>query len=141
MSLSGLSDQSRTPSPDDVSAVLGPSVDRWYRLIEAIGENHPPVDQVWNYGGATIGWTLRLKRNDRVIVYLIPQHGVFLAGLVLGERAIQNAESLQIPDHVRALLDAAPRYAEGRGFRVPVHSDDDLTAVVQLAAAKMATTR
>lgn len=138
MSLSGLTDSSQVPELEDIESLLGPSIEQWDRLLLLVSQMHSPVSQVWNFGGAKHGWILRLKRKERVILYLIPQVGGFLVGLVLGERACLAAESLPLPKSVRTLLDEAPRYAEGRGFRVPVKSDEDVEAVVQLAAAKMA---
>ena len=58
-------------------------------------------------------------------------------GTLLGERAYQVARALDVPPSVREIFDAAPRYAEGRGFRVPAASDEDMRAIVQLVAAKM----
>lgn len=137
MSLSGLTDASHEPMPAEVSGLLGEAASRWERLIAGIAEKHAPVSEVWNHGGPKTGWTLRLKRKDRIIAYLIPQHGNFLVGLVLGERAHAAAGSLALPTTVRALIEAAPRYAEGRGFRVPVTTDEDAAAVLALVAEKM----
>lgn len=137
MSLSGLADLSREPQAHDLAALLGPVAELWATLIAAIAETHSPAAEVWNFSGAKTGWTLRLKRKERVILYLIPQAGSFLVGLVLGERAYQVVRALDVPPSVREIFDAAPRYAEGRGFRVPVASDEDMRAIVQLVAAKM----
>lgn len=57
---------------------------------------------------------------------------------VLGEKAAQAAHEMDLPDSVLPLIDAAPRYAEGRGIRLPVVTGDDLAAVRALAALKMA---
>jgi hypothetical protein len=136
--LSGLDDASREPRPDEVRSLLGGSFELWARLIAEVSANHPPVTEQWNFGGAKIGWTLRLKRQDRIILYLIPQAGGFLVGVVLGERAWERAQSVRLPESVRRLAEEAPRRAEGRGFRVPVTSDEDVEALVGLVAAKMA---
>jgi hypothetical protein len=39
---------------------------------------------------------------------------------------------------VLALVDAAPRYAEGRGIRLSVTRVEDLAAIQELVAVKMA---
>ncbi|MBK9305378.1 MAG: DUF3788 family protein [bacterium] len=72
------------------------------------------------------------------MLYMTPQAGAFQLGLVLGEKAAQAAHEMDLPDSVLPLIDAAPRYAEGRGIRLPVVTGDDLAAVRALAALKMA---
>jgi hypothetical protein len=39
---------------------------------------------------------------------------------------------------VLAVIDGAPKYAEGRGVRIPVRSKRDLEGVERLAAIKVA---
>lgn len=138
MSLSGLSDAARTPASDDLAALLGLSLEYWQRLIERVAREHAPLREVWHFGGAKSGWILRLKRHERVVLYMIPQPGGFLVAMVLGERAFETASALELPDTVLELMRAAPRHVEGRGFRLPVRGDEDVDAVVRLAAAKMA---
>ena len=59
-------------------------------------------------------------------------------GIVVGEKAAAAARQRGARKRVLALIDAAPRYAEGRGVRVPVTSREALRAVEELAALKMA---
>jgi len=138
MALSGLVDASHEPAAVELEALLGASAQMWGEIVSAIAGNHAPVTQSWNFGGAKYGWTLRLKRKERIILYMIPQVGGFLVGLVLGERAVEKARDSRLPESVRVLIDEAPRYAEGRGFRMPVQSAEDVLAVVRLAGIKMA---
>jgi len=138
VSLSGFDDPSRTPEPEDLASLLGSSGDHWGRLIELVSQAHEPVSEVWNFGGAKHGWILRLKRRDRVVLYMIPQPGEFLVVVVLGERAVEATRSMYLPESVRKLVDEAHRYAEGRSVRVPICGEEDILAVMQLTAAKMA---
>jgi hypothetical protein len=137
LALSALEDATREPLASDVAGVLGASADLWWDLVARIHESHAPVEERWHFSGAKFGWNLRLVRKDRVIMYLSPQCGGFLVGLVLGEKAVEAARHLELPVHVTALMEAAPRYSEGRGFRVPVESTEDVHAVVALAGVKM----
>ena len=61
----------------------------------------------------------------------------FLVGVVLGEKAAKAAPASGLPAAVFQLIEEAPRYAEGRGFRLPVAAREDLAAAQQLAALKM----
>lgn len=138
MSLSGFDDPSRTPEPEDLASLLGSSVDHWRRLLELVSQAHEPVSEIWNFGGAKHGWILRLKRRDRVVLYMIPQPGEFVVVVVLGERAVEATRSMHLTEAVRSLVDEAHRYAEGRSVRVPICGAEDILAVTQLTAAKMA---
>jgi len=82
-------------------------------------------------------WSLRLRRTARVSLYLIPQTEHFLVGVVLGEKAVRAAPDSDLSAAVLELIDKAPRYAEGRGFRLPVATRDDLAAAERLAGLKM----
>ena len=47
--------------------------------------------QARRFGGftsANTGWGLRLKRNDRVILYMTPREDHFLVSFALGEKAV-----------------------------------------------------
>ena len=138
VALSAFDDKSRPPAPGELAAVLGRALGTWDDLIAHVEATYPPIIQQWNFAGAKFGWSLRLKCKDRVVLYMTPQAGAFLLGLVLGEKAAQAAREMDLPDSVLPLIDAAPRYAEGRGIRLPVVTGDDLAAVRALAALKMA---
>ena len=97
-----------------------------------------PYSQEWGYTSRTTGWGLRLKRGSRIIIYLVPRDGHFLASFALGERAASAAHASGLPDRVLTLIDNARRYAEGRAVRVEVRDANDVDAVRQLAAIKIA---
>lgn len=136
MALSAFDDPARSPAPAAVGRCLGEVAPLWAELVAHVAGTCPPVDEVWNFAGAKFGWSLRLKRADRILVYLTPQDGRFLVGLVLGEKAVAEAAKKGFPPDVLALLDAAPRYAEGRGIRLTIAPGDDLETVRQLVELK-----
>jgi hypothetical protein len=69
---------------------------------------------------------------------MTPCDGFFLASFVLGERAVQAAHAQGLPTVLLAQIDAAKKYAEGRGVRVEVRTQADLRGLVELAAIKAA---
>lgn len=141
MALSALDDTSREPSEADLRKALGVSRKRRAQLIQAVADRVGPVDEQWHAAGATYGWSMRLRQQDRTLLYLIPQAGSFLAGIVLGEKAVTAAHAQKLPAAILAAVDAAPRYAEGRGLRLPVKSAADVRAFATLVQLKMATGR
>jgi hypothetical protein len=137
MSLSVFEAKSGAPRRAALAAALGRALPRWQGLIERVSAAHAPIEPVWHCAGPSFGWSLRLVRRGRVVLYLIPQAGGFLAAVVLGAKAEAAARAAGLPDGVLALIDAAPRYAEGRGVRVPVRTRADALAVERLVAFKL----
>jgi len=138
MALSALDDGSRPPEAAEIRGVLGKSAALWDRLIARVAGEHGGITEQWNFSGAKVGWSLRLREKGRVVVYMTPQAGAFLVGIVLSERAASAARRGDVPESVRALIDGAPRYAEGRGIRLTVASRGDLATVLELVALKTA---
>ena len=136
MALSAFDDKSHRPEADELARVLGKSAPLWAQVIAETGERHGPIVQEWNFAGAKFGWSLRLKQKQRVVLYLTPQAGAFQLGIVVGAKAAARAV---VPARVRALLDAAPRYAEGIGIRFRVRGQQDVVAARHLADAKLGT--
>ncbi len=138
MALSAFESKAAPPTPDDLQQVLGPAWEAWEGLIRAIDAAHGPITQVWGFPGAKYGWSLRLKRGDRVILYMTPQVGAVLTGFVLGERAAALAHERGLPTTVLELIDVAPRYAEGRGFRMSLATAEDVATAMLVVGVKMA---
>lgn len=138
MALSAFDDPGAAPTAAEVSRRLGGAASLFARLLEHLQKSHGPLVEVWRFAGPKFGWSLRVKRKERVVLYLTPQEGRFLVGVVLGEKAVAAARASALPAPVLALLEAAPRYAEGRGIRLAVGPGDDLSVVEALAALKLA---
>jgi Protein of unknown function (DUF3788) len=138
VALSSFDDKSRPPAAAEVETVLGEAGELWKGLVAHVVEKFAPTSEVWSFAGPKYGWSLRLRRRDRIVLYMTPQIGHFLVGVVLGERAVEAAQNADLPESVRALIDSAPRYAEGRGIRFTVTTPAELAAAKKLAAIKLA---
>lgn len=138
VSLSAFGDKASPPHAAELQRVLGQAAPAWAKLAQHVDRTYGPAVEQWNFAGAKFGWSLRLRTADRVILYLIPQAGQFLVGIVLGAKAVDAARSAGLPDPVRAAIAAAPRYAEGTGLRLPIAGERDLPPVEILTALKMA---
>lgn len=133
MALSAFDEKTRPPTNDQLRTVLGRAYQPWMRLLALIGARIDSAVPVWKFG---TGWSLRVLHQDRVIVYLIPQQNQFLASFALGERAVAAARAAKLSATVLSVIDDAPRYAEGRGVRIPVRSSRELTTLARLALIK-----
>lgn len=136
MALNVLDDPSAPPQPAQLRRALGRAAPSWFRLVADAGRSHGPLTEQWNFG-AKFGWSLRLRRGDKILLYLTPQAGTFLVGIVLGERAVKAAFEAGLPEPVRAAVETAPRYAEGRGLRLTVSKATELRAILTLVDAKL----
>jgi hypothetical protein len=72
-----------------------------------------------------------------VLLHLTPCAGHFLAGLAVGEKALAGARE-RLSREALAIAEAAPRYAEGRGIRMPVAREEDVRIVLELLSVKAA---
>ena len=138
MALSAFDDPARPPTEADLAAILGPAMPLWTELVADVAHHAGDIVETWRHGGAKYGWSMRLVRKDRNLLYLTPQAGTFLVGVALGEKAIAAAEAAGIASpRTLEVVAAAPKYAEGRGVRSPVASDEDLAVATELARIKL----
>jgi hypothetical protein len=136
MALSAFADGSHLPTQAEIDNVLGRSAVLWAQLVDAVGKNSGGVTQTWSFSNAKYGWSLRLKKKDRIVLYMTPQRRRFLVGVVLGTGVSTGSRQDRISPSARTLIDEAPRYAEGRGIRFSVRTRHDLQVALELAALK-----
>ncbi|MHC4134833.1 MAG: DUF3788 domain-containing protein [Planctomycetota bacterium] len=138
MALSVFDDKSVPPRKAELAKMLGRTSTHWDALRTRLAGEFEPLSEEWSFGGKKWGWTLRLKHKKRAIVYMTPCRRFFLAGFALGEKAVKAARECAVPAPMLAAIDAAPRYAEGRGLRLEIRNKKDLEGIVRLAMIKMA---
>jgi hypothetical protein len=136
MTLSIFGDKATAPTDRDLQAALGPTYALWTRLIALVGNRLEALAPVWKFAGKTTGWGLRLVYGERVILYMTPQTKQFLVSVALGERAVTAARAARLPAEIQRAIEAAPRYAEGRGVRIPVRTAAQLPGLARLARIK-----
>ena len=138
MALSAFDDTSKPPREDEVAAVLGKTFALWNRLQELISSKYPPLSIEWGCSSKSTGWGLRLKQQDRTVLYMTPCKGYFFASFALGEKAVKAAHESGLPAQVLATIDASKKYAEGTGVRLEVRTATDIRSIEKLAEIKMA---
>jgi hypothetical protein len=131
-------DRARPPRPAELSRALGTSSALWKELERGLAADLGPLQRAWTYSGKAHGWSLRLAKGKRAVVYLLPRGGGFLAAFALGEKACAAARESSLSSAVLAAIEDAPRYAEGRGVRLLVRGKKDAAQVRALAAIKLA---
>ena len=138
MPLSALDDLAVEPTDLQVAAVLKGAMEPWISLVSRLSTARGVVSWEWFSSGQKYGWSLRGKKGKRTIVYMIPQHGSFLVGLVLGDRAMAAVRHASLSAGVRTVILGARKYGEGTGFRLPVATIGDLEDVETLIELKIA---
>ncbi len=125
------------PTEDELAAELGPAKAVWDRLLAELADEQKLVTREWNSYSRKAGWSLRLKREKRNIVYLSPGRGCFMAAFALGDKAVQAARESKLPKPVIDIINEAKRYAEGTAVRLDIRGLEDIAAVKKLAAIKL----
>ena len=131
-------DKAEQPTDAELSAALGSSRALWDRLVSDLATKQDVTIEEWNSYSRKAGWSLRLKRKKRNIVYLAPSTGCFTAAFVLGGKAVQAARDSGLPKRAIRIIDEAPRYPEGVGVRIEVKGPADVALVEKLAEIKLA---
>jgi hypothetical protein len=130
--------RTETPAEADLIAVLGAAHPVWVRLLSDLERAHGPLTLEWKSYSAKHGWALRVLRKKRTVVWLSPAQGAFIAGFILGEKAMQAARATKLPARLVRVLETAPKYPEGTGVRLEVKSPREVPALLTLAAIKLA---
>jgi len=138
MALSALVDKENTPQAADLVRVLGPSRRLWEELKSHLDSEYGPLIESWKHSGDNYGWSFQLKSMKRTVLYLTPRDGSFVAGMALGEKAVEAARQSDLPAPLLEFIGSAPEFAEGRPVRIEVKNEVDAAVVKQLAAIKMA---
>ena len=124
------------PSDSDLEKALGLAKPLWDQLVAELASEQGVTTREWTSYSASTGWSLRLKRGTRTIVWLVPYAGCFQVLFIFGEKALTAIRQTAIPARVRRLLDEAPKYPEGTGLRFLIKTAKEVALVKTLAAIK-----
>jgi hypothetical protein len=129
--------KAKRPTARELAVELGAAQPAWEQLAGDLAREHHVDVQEWKSLSPKYGWSLRLIRQKRTIVYLSPHRGSFTASFVLGDKAVKAARKAGLPASVIKDIDSAKRYAEGTGVRIAVESAKDLLLVNKLVHIKL----
>ena len=130
--------KAKKPTEEELAAALGPAKVVWDRFIAGLAEENGVDVQEWSSYSRKAGWSLRLKRKKRTIVWLAPCQGCFRVAFILGDKAMKVARESELPPRVLKILEEAPKYPEGTGVRIAVKGARDIAVLKKLAAIKLA---
>jgi hypothetical protein len=128
------------PEAKELAARLGEASKVWDALVAEVGRAFGPVAGRWGRAGAKYPWTYAVEGGGRKLVYLVAGEASFGATVVMGEKAIARALEEGVGPEVRAAIEGARKYVEGRPVRLEVRGVSDVDAVVGLVRCKLAAT-
>ncbi len=136
MSLSVFSEKEEIPCDERLGEVLKDNKLVWYKILEHMENNYRDIVYEWKFYSKQSGWTFVIKSKKRTILYLIPQDGFLKANFVFGEKAVAEAEKVDIPQNIIDTIREAKCYAEGCSFMLDVRTDKDLKHIESLVKIK-----
>lgn len=125
------------PTPAEVSASLGASDNLWQQFVQWVAKQGAQEEE-WKSYSEKYGWSLRLKRKKRTIVYLAPCAGCFRISFLLGDRAVTAAKQSSLSKRTLSAIEKARRYAEGTAVSFVVRQAKDLASARKLVQIKLA---
>ena len=130
--------KTQPPTEAELAAALGPALPHWRQLLADLTKEWGANLQEWNSYSPKAGWSLRVKRKDRTIVWLSASTGCFTAAIILGEKAVRAARQSPFSDELLPMLNEGKKYPEGTAVRFVVKTAKDLKPIDQFAAIKVA---
>ncbi len=128
-------DRASPPGRAELVGVLGDRVRLWDRIAAAIEATYGVEGEPWFFGRES-GWATRYRKGGRALVVLLPAPGALSAIVVVGPTAYPAANDLELEPPVRAALESAHPYPEGRWVRIEVTSEAIADDVIRLVAVK-----
>jgi Protein of unknown function (DUF3788) len=93
----------KPPPPDatELARLLGPANSLWTELQEAIRKAYPPVTGRMVYGGSKYGWSCRLERGKKGILYMTGDAGHFRIVMAIPDAARDAVLAADVPAQIR----------------------------------------
>ena len=124
------------PTPMEVASALGRKAGLWREIVQLCAQQGV-AETEWKSVSPKYGWSLRLQQRKRTIVYLARAMDASAWLLCWETKPWRHARSSDLVPEMLALIDRAPRYAEGTGIVFFVERKSDLVAVKTLVSIKL----
>jgi hypothetical protein len=126
----------KKPTESDLAEALGATKPLWDALLHELSTELGVDVKEWKSYSIKAGWSLRLLRKKRTIVWLAPYPGCFHVLFMLGDKALKVASEVELSTRTRKVIDEAPRYPEGTGVRLLVKGPRVMSDIRRLARVK-----
>lgn len=128
----------KTPDEGALRANIGEKAfQQWAALCDFVFEQYPKAKAEWKFSGVKYGWSFSIKDKKRAIIYFLPRQLFFKVAFVFGQKAYDVILNGDFPAEIQLALSNAPKYAEGRGIRLPIGTSTDLDFIKRLIKVKL----
>lgn len=131
-------DKATQPTNQNLIEKLGSTYSFWSDLKSYLNETLKDPSEEWNFPGKKYGWSFRMKSKKRNIIYFLPRDGFFKVAFVFGSKATEKVMESNVSISIKAELENAKVYAEGRGIRIDVKNSQILNDIKTLVQIKVA---
>jgi len=131
VSYGAFTDRTSRPGEAEIEVALAGAAALWSEIVSFV-EDSFRVRSDWKFYGKNYGWSLAFKKSGKALVSLYPDAGSFTAQVILKEDQIARAPSELLIPELRAAIDGANPYAEGRWVFLAVSSERELEVVKRL---------
>ena len=128
-------EEGRPPTDEDIDSALGRSRAAWKRLREFLMENYELAGERAYYGRKS-GWVLRYRKGGKALTTLSPYRGYFNVQIVLGQADYERAREATLSNGMRAAIEDAHVYHDGRWLFPTVKKVKDLDDITTLLLVK-----
>lgn len=132
------SDKAKQPTEKELVKGLSKTFEIWKELEGFTKLCYPAAKSEWKFSGEKFGWGYRISDKKRVLIYLLPRDQFFKVAFVFGEKAMQHILKSDINEFIKAELQNAKPYAEGRGIRIDINDRSmvgDLQKLIEIKVA------
>ncbi len=119
-------DSTLSPTTSKLKEALGSTYPLWEEISDYTLKVTKGLVGEWKFSGPKFGWSFRISDKRRVIIYLLPRDQYFKVAFVFGQKATDRILEGKFDEEIKAELQAAKVYAEGRGIRIAVR-DNSIT--------------
>lgn len=131
MAYGAFTDRTSRPEGTEIETALAGAAALWKDIVTFV-ESSFRVSSDWKFYGKNYGWSLAFKKSGKALVSLYPDKGSFAAQVILKEDQIAEIPRELMTRELRAAIDAANPYAEGRWIFLAVVSERELQVVKKL---------
>jgi hypothetical protein len=124
-------DRAKKPDRAEIETSLAEATSLWTEIVSFV-EGSFRVRSDWKFDGSNYGWALAFKKSGKALVALYPATGSFTAQVILKEDRIARIPSELMVPELRAAIERADPYAEGRWIFLAVSSERELEVVKAL---------
>ena len=127
----------KEPTDAELTKALGPAKEVWDQLLGELAQEYG-VTQEWKCHSVKWGWSMRVKRGKRTVVWLSPRTGCFGVLFIFGAKAMSAVEQCKLPKSVIKALGEAKKYPEGTGVRLELKKVQEISTLKKMVAIKLA---